>query len=156
MQLSEAQRRTIESELARAGISVGENYRFDHFGNTAELAADLGGLVASGRKTATAAFDGVYSHYKITRPEVGDIEVIFDFDGKLLAVIEITDLSAVPFEEVGADFARLEGEGDCSLEYWRRVHREYFEAECQRMGLVFSARSLVLCQRFRLVYAPRR
>ena len=154
MEFSEKQCQAIKIHLAQAGVELGEQYRFDHFGNSAEMASDLGKLVASGRKTATAAFGEVYSHYEIERPKVGDMEIICDFAGSLLAVIEMVDVRVVPFEEVSAEQARLEGEGDLSLEYWRRVHREYFEAECKAMGSHFSDRSPVLFQRFRLVYAP--
>ena len=156
MNITEEHRRAIEKHLSRVGVPLGEGFRFDHFGNTANLAAELGALVASGRKTATAAYDDVYSHYKIERPQMGDTEIICDFAGSLLAVIEISDLRVIPFEEVGADHARLEGEGDRSLEHWRRIHREYFEAEGEAIGVPFSDGSLILCQRFRLVYSPPR
>ncbi len=67
-------------------------------------------MVASGQKTATAAQERVYSYYEIDRPEVGDVEIICDFEGNLLAVIEIVDLSVVPFEKVDADFAPGSGQ----------------------------------------------
>ncbi len=154
MNLTEDRRREIEAELAQAGVSLGDRYRFDCFGNTAELAADLGALVAGGEKTATAAYYGVYDHYGIDPPKAGETEIVCDFGGVLLAVIQIVDVRVVPFEEVGAEHARLEGEGDRSLEHWRRVHRDYFTAECEAMGVTFSETAPILCQRFRLLYAP--
>ena len=45
-----------------------------------------------------------------------------------------------------------EGEGDLSLEYWRRVHRNYFEKESVQLGFEFDENSLICCERFKLLY----
>ena len=50
------------------------------------------------------------------------------------------------FDEVDAAFAFEEGEGDCTLAFWRRAHRNYFG----RQG-TFAPDMLLYCERFRLV-----
>jgi uncharacterized protein YhfF len=154
MHLSNDRQGQIKRELAVAGVHLGPRHRFESFGNTPELAAELGALVVSGAKSATSAYEAVYSHFGAEYPRVGDVEIICSFEGELLAVIAIVDLRVVPFEEVGEEHARLEGEGDRSLEHWRLVHRNYFRGNCDSMGVEFTERDAVLCQRFRLLYVP--
>lgn len=43
-------------------------------------------------------------------------------------------IDVLPFNQVGAEYAALEGEGDGSLAYWRRAHWRFFSRECRRIG----------------------
>ena len=109
------------------------------FGNTPQMADDLGALVVSGAKTATcwAAVHGDLTH-------AGRRMVMLDGAGRGWAVIETTELTHRRFDEVDAAFAVEEGEG--SLDEWREIHRDYFSGEG-----VFAPDMLLCCERFRLV-----
>ncbi|MFI4976459.1 MAG: ASCH domain-containing protein [Caulobacterales bacterium] len=111
------------------------------FGDSAHSADVLGALVVCARKTATcwAARDGAVT-------EVGKRMVMLDGQGRGWAIIETLELSLRRFEDVDADFARDEGEGDLSLEDWRDGHRRYFTREGS-----FSPDMMLYCERFRLV-----
>jgi uncharacterized protein YhfF len=115
------------------------------FGDSPELADELLALVLAGRKTATCGalrdFGGAEP-----APVVGRRDVVLDGRGRRAAVIETVEAIVRRFDEVEADFARDEGEGDLSYEYWRDVHRAYFE----RNG-GFSPDMKLVCERFRLV-----
>lgn len=63
-----------------------------------------------------------------------------------VALVETVELTCRRFEDVDKSFAHDEGEGDRSLEYWRRAHRDYFT----RQG-AFSRGMDLYCERFRLV-----
>jgi uncharacterized protein YhfF len=77
--------------------------------------------------------------------------MVLDGRGRPAALIETLSVKICRFDEVDADFARDEGEGDRSLDYWRKAHRTYFE----RNG-GWSEDMLLVCERFRLVEAlPR-
>jgi uncharacterized protein YhfF len=54
--------------------------------------------------------------------------------------------------EVDAQFAFDEGEGDQTLEYWRKVHWLYFTKEVAELNVEFNEKSLVACERFKLLY----
>ena len=111
------------------------------FGDGPELADALGALVVSGRKTATcwAATQGNPTH-------LGKRMVMLDGRGRGWAVLETVELRQCRFDEVDADFARDEGEGDLSLESWREGHRSYFTREG-----TYSPAMLLWCERFTVV-----
>lgn len=111
------------------------------FGDSPELADKLLALVLHGSKRATCwdARDG-------QQTEVGKRMVARDGSGRPRAVIETVELVQRRFDTVDADFARDEGEGDLTLDWWREAHRNYFT----RNGH-FAPDMPVWCERFRLV-----
>lgn len=123
------------------------------FGDSAEMARELGDLVRAGAKTATAGLLWKWRRDGREPPAPGARQVIVDWAGQPLAVIEMTEVRTVPFEKVDEAFARDEGEGDGSLDYWRRVHWAFFARECERIGREPSPAMPVICMRFRLVHA---
>jgi uncharacterized protein YhfF len=122
------------------------------FGDGAAMADELGGLVKAGTKTATASLVWEYEHDNEALPEVGDLSVILDGRDVPLCIIETTELTVMPFNEVPAGFAYDEGEGDRSLAYWREGHWRFFVRSCDRIGREPSETMPVLCERFRVVH----
>jgi uncharacterized protein YhfF len=123
------------------------------FGDSPELARQLGELVRQGRKTATAGLLWSWEAGDGGLPAVGQQEVIVDWAGIPLAVIEFTEVRVVPFLRVEAEFARDEGEGDGSLAFWRAAHRSFFARECARLGRQQTDDLPVVCIRFRVVHS---
>ena len=119
------------------------------FGSDADLLADL---VVSGTKTATASAHSLYELENEPLPKAGAYSVILDSKENAVCVIRTTKVAVVPFNEVTAEHAYKEGEGDRSLGYWRKVHESFF-AECLReVGLEFSPDMKVVCEEFVVVY----
>lgn len=58
----------------------------------------------------------------------------------------------MPYKDVGAEFAAIEGEGDGTLDYWQRIHSAYFARECERLGRDSSDTMPILCESFRVVF----
>nr|WP_281289991.1 ASCH domain-containing protein [Oceanispirochaeta crateris] len=48
--------------------------------------------------------------------------------------------------------ARLEGEGDLSLESWKEVHEGFFRLEYAEKGMDFSKQIPVIFERFAMIY----
>ncbi len=115
------------------------------FGDSPELADELLALVLSGRKTATCGALRDYGGAEPV-PVVGRRDIVLDGRGEPAAVIETVSIEMKRFDEVDADFAAMEGEGDLSYAYWRQAHEAYFE----RNG-GFSPDMILVCERFRLV-----
>lgn len=128
------------------------------FGSDAEEADALLELVLEGRKTATASAPETFAEDGVPLPVPGDLSIILDGAGRPRALIVTTEVDVVPFRDVNAGHAAAEGEGDLSLDHWRRVHERFLTAELARVGRPFTEDSLVVLERFRLLdpKPPRR
>lgn len=121
------------------------------FGADADQADALLALVLDGTKTATAGALWDYETDGEQVPEVGSLSILLDGSGRPRALIECTDSSVVPFDEVDAEHAFLEGEGDRSLEFWREVHKKFF-IDVATHGNGFQPDMPVVLERFRVVF----
>ncbi|XTZ37368.1 ASCH domain-containing protein [Salmonella enterica] len=99
-----------------------------HFGDTPELADELAHLVVCGEKTGTC---GSYSSFLTLERKIlpGDYHIVLDGKGEPACVIRTVAMKLLRFNEITEYEARLEGEGDKSLSYWRDAHRAFFERE---------------------------
>lgn len=133
-------------------VKVNEPYQIWFFGNNSEMARELAELVISEKKRATASL----VEFNEMHPEVAPIKdgysVVTDFESNPLCIIQTTEIRQIPFMEVDAAFAFDEGEGDQTLRDWRDGHWRYFTKEAAEFGLEFNEKSLVCCERFRLLY----
>ena len=112
----------------------------------------LARLTCSGIKTATASALALYELEGESLPEAGEFSVILWEDDQAACVIRTDLVYTVPFDQVSAEQAWKEGEGDRSLEYWRRVHRAFFAKEMDAAGLAFTEDMGVVCEEFSVVY----
>lgn len=124
------------------------------FGGTPEQADELLALVLDGTKTATASAHWAYAHEGQEMPHPGELSIVLDGDGHPSALVRTAAVDVVPFDEVGEEHARAEGEGDRSLAQWREKHERHFTAELVRGGREFSNDMLVVCEVLELLY-PR-
>jgi uncharacterized protein YhfF len=128
-------------------------YQVWYFGNSSEMARELGSLVLSGTKTATASLLETNRLQPENAPVDDGYSVVTDFEGQPLCVIRTAEIRHLPFKNVDAAFAFDEGEGDRTLESWRKAHRDYFIREAAQLGFPFDEDSIVCCERFRLLFA---
>jgi uncharacterized protein YhfF len=133
---------------------VGEErfYEAFAFGDSKVLANSLADLVLRGVKRATAGSLWAFEAEDKALPKPGDLSVVTDCVGTPLCVIETVSVEIVPFDEVSAEFAATEGEGDGSLEHWQQAHTSYFTRECARIGRTFNRAMPVACETFKVVY----
>ena len=119
------------------------------FGVESDLLADL---VFKGEKTATASAYDLYALEGELLPQEGTFDVILDSQNQAVCIVEITKVSVQPFNQVSAQHAYKEGEGDKSLTYWRQVHENCFAEWLKEVGLTFTPESKVVLEEFRKVY----
>jgi uncharacterized protein YhfF len=119
------------------------------FGGSAEEADELLQLVLEGTKTATASALWDYEAEGEALPEVGSLSILLDGRGHPRALINTTEVEVVPFDEVDEEHARLEGEGDRSLDHWRTAHEGFFGQVSSRG---FEPDMPVVLERFAVIY----
>ena len=122
------------------------------FGDTDALADDLLGLVLDGTKRATTPSVWELEARGEPMPQPGDLHVITDSAGVARCIIRTTRVVIKPFNEVDAAYARLEGEGDRSLEYWRRTHWAYYERVLAGTDYTPRPDMPVVCEQFEVVF----
>ncbi len=152
MDASEKVKQFWQEFCSASGTDPATPFQTWYFGNTPEMARELAELVISGKKFATASLIAVNELKPEEAPIPNGISVVTDFDGEPMCVIQTVEIRQIPFEEVDAEFAHDEGEGNQSYEYWRNVHWNYFSREAGELGIDFTERSLICCERFRLLF----
>lgn len=134
------------------GKAPGEDaYQAWSFGDTPEMANELGQLVLDGIKTGTASLAWEYNADNEPIPRAGEHSIVLNGDGDPLCIIETTRVYIEPFSLVDEEQAYAEGEGDRSLAYWREAHWNYFTRRCEVLHREPSEYMPVVCERFRVV-----
>ena len=118
------------------------------FGGDADTLAEL---VDKGIKTATCSALIFYELENEDLPSVGEYSVILDSSENAVCIIKTTRVYVTTFDAVSEEHARKEGEGDRSLEYWRRVHREFFEDELKTIDRQFDEKLQLVCEEVEVV-----
>ncbi|MBH46917.1 MAG: RNA-binding protein [Halobacteriovorax sp.] len=133
----------------RADLNHLRDYKFEawSFGNTKEMADDLGQLVLDGKKTATCSLLRAYRGEEHEIPRVGVYSVLCNGSNQPLCVVFLTHTWICKYSEVAEQHAYEEGEGDRTLEYWKKVHHEFFSAYDG-----FHSDDLLVCERFQTAF----
>ena len=134
-----------------ASSDAGEDYEAWAYGDDPDTLAEL---TRAGVKTATAGAGPLYELEGEPLPRAGEYSVILNSRDEAVCVIRTTKVYTVPFDQVSAEQAYREGEGDRSLDYWRRVHEDFFRRELAEAGQTFSPEMPVVCEEFEVVYPP--
>jgi len=119
------------------------------FGAEADTLAQL---VLSGIKTATTS---AYDLYEVDEPipEVGGYDVILNHLNVPVCVTITDQVTVSPYLAVDTTHAYLEGEGDRTYAYWRRVHDAFFTLEYRADNLIFNPNTAqVVLEQFHVVY----
>ena len=140
-------------ETALGGDVSDRFYEAFHFDDNEKDANTLAELVLSGTKKATASLLWTYEVTEKPLPSPGSLSVVTNWEGKPLCVIETDDVQITAYNQVSDAFAATEGEGDGSLDYWRKVHWLCFERECARIDKEPTLEMPVVCETFEVVYS---
>jgi uncharacterized protein YhfF len=140
------------STLPADSLYRDKNYIAEAWGDSPEMADELGALIAAGTKIATCSALWEWEAEGEVLPEPGTVTVVVDGRGQPLCIVETIGVAIRKYNEVDAEFARAEGEGDLSLSYWRDAHRRFFSRYLPKIGREFSEDMLLVCERFRQIY----
>jgi uncharacterized protein YhfF len=146
---------SVESIVAKVnalGIELPSGHvRVDGYGDSESLSEELLALIRSGKKRAGTGLVLAYEAEGEPLPNAGDIEIVIDHHHEPALVTKITSVEVVPYGNVTAEYAAVEGEGDGSLEFWRKAHWAYFSRECQRLGREPDDAMLIVCSVFEVL-----
>lgn len=143
----------IQTFMAKASKALGRNLPapkdiFNFGGDNPRVTDELLALALQGKKTATTS-------WPIPNPlhwDVGDLSVILNGQGEPAAVMQTLSFVECQFKDVAEDFALAEAEGN--YEVYRRGHIWFYGQ--QEGGHEFSDESMVLCERFVVIYPEKK
>ena len=138
---------TPEELWERSGLAG--TYEAWFFGEAPDKLADL---VLQGIKTATCSAYDLYQINNEPLPQAGDYSVILNSSEEAVCIIKTIKVYVTEFKNVSEEHAFKEGEGDRSLEYWRKVHESFLTNELATVHKGFDENTKVVCEEFEVVY----
>lgn len=129
-----------------------EEPRVTHFCDNEKDSQACLKLVLSGTKRATSHSLLGLQLRKESLPKIGDFTVITDWNGKARCIVRTVGLRLKPFFSIRESYARLEGEGDKSLDYWKKTHWDYYTRELAPFSREPRESMIVVCEVFEKVF----
>lgn len=134
----------------------GDNsYTSWYFCNTENCANKLAELVKKGIKKGTTSLFYWYEKGEENLPKVNQFSIVTNWNGIARCIIRTKMIYILPFKKFTEELAFIEGEGDKSLEYWRKVHKEYFTEELRNQPVKFTENLKILFEEFEPVYPKK-
>ncbi len=141
--------RFIQIHKEYKNTEIPEDY---YFCDNKKYADELAELVKNGIKTATSSLKMLYDLEKEELPKINDLSIITDFTGNAIAIIKNTKVDFIKFFEVTEEFASKEGEGNKSLEYWRKAHIEVFTKWLKEFDILFDESMEIVYESFEVLF----
>ena len=138
---------TSEELWKRSGLNG--TYEAWSFGEAPDKLADL---VLQGIKTATCSAYDLYLINNEPLPREGDYSIILNSNEEAVCIIKTLKVYVTAFNQVSDEHAYKEGEGDRSLEYWRKVHVKFLTNELASVHKSFIENTKVVCEEFEVMY----
>lgn len=114
----------------------------------------LAALTLNGKKKATTS--GLYNWYveaKADLPQIGTKHIVTDFNGKAKAIIEITSVDTIPFNQMTESLAALDMGTDTEpLGKWRKAHWNFFKSIMNENSEEPTEDMLIVFERFEMIW----
>lgn len=123
-----------------------------HFCDNEHDANECAELVLAGVKRATSPSLWWHELNDEPLPSLGDLNIVTNWQGEAQCVIETVSVKLVPYKDISEKYAELEGEGDKSLDYWKRVHWDYYHRELEGSKYKPTVDMMIVCEEFKVVY----
>ena len=123
-----------------------------YFGDNEKDANTLADLVLKDIKRATTHSLLGLQLREEPLPKIGDFFVVTNWKGDAKCIVRTTSVKLIPYFAIHAEHARIEGEGDKSLEHWRKVHWDYYTRELAEFGKRPLESMIVVFERFEKVF----
>ena len=108
-------------------------------------------LVVAKIKQATSPSVWWFEKHNEPLPKVGDLAIVTDWEGIPKAIVKTTRVEIVKFKDITPEYAKIEGEGDGSLAYWKKVHWEYYANEMKPFEEYPTEEMEIVCEYFKTI-----
>lgn len=107
---------------------------------------ELFNLVKKGIKTATS-----YLYLNDSDLFQEEYSILINYDDTEEILLKTTKIYKEKFINITKEHAYKEGEGDRSLEYWKRVHKKFFSKELSNKNIEFNEEIEIICEEFEII-----
>lgn len=83
--------------------------------------------------------------------KVANLSIITNSKGEYQVLIKTIRVEVVQFKEVSSEHAYKEGEGNRTLEYWKKVHIDFFNNELKEIDESLKDDDLVVLEEFKVL-----
>lgn len=109
-------------------------------------------LYLRGIKTAGSSIAEDFVSAGDPLPQAGDYWIFLNGRDEPSCILRTERVVFNKFGEVPVEIARAEGEGDLSIEHWRRVHAEIYGPQLAGWGVPRIEEATVVTEFFEIVY----
>lgn len=157
--MSAAQADDVAQFVAAARLALPQEqitqFQVRSFGGSAAMSDTIIALIASGEKTGTFSLEAEFEGFPERRPVVGGLVVVTHFEGPPVLLYRLTEVSSVPYRDIGLQHVVVEGPNARVVDVWRAIHWPYWGAMLQTKGRKPSMQMPVVFQRFKLLFTTR-
>lgn len=122
-----------------------------YYGDNKKVADECAGLVINKIKQATSPSMWWFEKNNEPLPQAGDLAIVTDWDGNPKAIVKTIRIEIVRFKDISPEYARIEGEGDGSLAYWKKEHWNYYANEMKAFGEYPTEEMEIVCEYFETI-----
>lgn len=122
------------------------------FAGNKEITDSLLNLYLAGRKTAGSSVVEDFLTAGDPLPKIGNFWIFLDSSENPRCILRTESTQIHKFNEVPLEVAFAEGEGDLSLEYWRRVHTDIYSPFLKAWGLARIEDATIITEHFKIIY----
>jgi uncharacterized protein YhfF len=139
----------IEANPIFSNLTLPASFYFCDNEKDADGCADL---VIKGIKQATCGSLWSYEQENEPLPVPGNFYIVTNWQGEAKAIIRTIKTTQVAFKDVTEEMAAMEGEGDRTLVFWRKVHWAFFSRELAPAGKLPDENMMLLFEEFETVW----
>ncbi len=122
------------------------------YAGTPEITDQLLELYLSGKKVAGSSIVEDFLSAGDPPPKVGNYWILLNSQAQPGCILRTEKTVINKFKEVPIEIAIAEGEGDLTLEYWKRVHLELYSPFLESWGIDDIDKASVITEFFKIVY----
>jgi 5-formyltetrahydrofolate cyclo-ligase len=109
-------------------------------------------LYLDGKKTAGSSLLADFEASGEAPPAPGNFWMILDSKGEPRCLVKTIRTETHIFSQVPAKIAVAEGEGDLSLNFWRKTHQEFFAPYLKTLGITDLNQAEIITEFFEVVF----
>jgi len=109
-------------------------------------------LYLEGKKMASSGLVEGFKACNAPLPKVGNYWMILNSKEEAKCIVKTLAIEFYVFSEVPEKVSLAEGEGDCSIEHWRKVHIAFFQPYLADWGISNIKDATVITEYYDVVY----